>query len=120
MADVHDFIGTLPQQYDTPLGHRGRLVSGGQRQRIAFARAILRDSPVLVLDEPMTGLDSPPQRGSWNPCGGSCPAARPSSSRTISASYPKRRARSCSVPLRVTDSIRIEPVKRNGASPRRV
>ncbi|WP_406311580.1 ABC transporter ATP-binding protein/permease [Streptosporangium sp. NBC_01639] len=59
MADVHDFIGTLPQGYDTPLGQRGRLVSGGQRQRIAIARAILRDAPVLVLDEPMTGLDSP-------------------------------------------------------------
>ncbi len=58
MADVHDFIGTLPRKYDTPLGQRGRLVSGGQRQRIAIARAILRDAPVLVLDEPMTGLDS--------------------------------------------------------------
>ncbi|WP_433246789.1 ABC transporter ATP-binding protein [Streptosporangium sp. CA-135522] len=57
MADVHDFITTLPQGYDTPLGQRGRLVSGGQRQRIAIARAILRDAPVLVLDEPMTGLD---------------------------------------------------------------
>ncbi|MFJ2033922.1 ABC transporter ATP-binding protein [Streptosporangium sp. NPDC087985] len=59
MADVHDFITTLPRGYDTPLGQRGRLVSGGQRQRIAIARAILRDTPVLVLDEPMTGLDSP-------------------------------------------------------------
>ncbi|MFF5210241.1 ABC transporter ATP-binding protein [Streptosporangium sp. NPDC000396] len=58
MADVHAFIGTLPQGYDTPIGQRGRLMSGGQRQRIAIARAILRDAPVLVLDEPMTGLDS--------------------------------------------------------------
>ncbi|MDP9864612.1 MULTISPECIES: ABC transporter ATP-binding protein [Streptosporangium] len=58
LADVHDFIGTLPQGYDTPIGQRGRLISGGQRQRVAIARAILRDAPVLVLDEPMTGLDA--------------------------------------------------------------
>ncbi|MEU7001545.1 ABC transporter ATP-binding protein [Nonomuraea sp. NPDC046570] len=57
LADVHEFINSLPQRYETPLGQRGRLVSGGQRQRIAIARAILRDAPVLVLDEPMTGLD---------------------------------------------------------------
>ncbi|TDD33281.1 ABC transporter ATP-binding protein [Nonomuraea terrae] len=56
-AGVHDFAKVLPQGYDTPVGQRGRLLSGGQRQRIAIARAILRDAPVLVLDEPMTGLD---------------------------------------------------------------
>ncbi len=56
-AGVHDFVKLLPQGYDTPVGQRGRLLSGGQRQRIAIARAILRDTPVLVLDEPMTGLD---------------------------------------------------------------
>ncbi|GLW97029.1 ABC transporter ATP-binding protein [Microtetraspora sp. NBRC 16547] len=58
MADADDFIRTLPEGYDTQIGQRGRLLSGGQRQRIAIARAILRDAPVLILDEPMTGLDA--------------------------------------------------------------
>ena len=57
LAGVHDFVRTLPRGYDTPVGQRGRLLSGGQRQRVAIARAILRDAPVLVLDEPTTGLD---------------------------------------------------------------
>ncbi|MCO5994998.1 ABC transporter ATP-binding protein [Actinoallomurus rhizosphaericola] len=61
-AEAHDFITALPQGYDTPVGQRGRLLSGGQRQRIAIARAMLRDSPVLILDEPTTGLDAPTAR----------------------------------------------------------
>jgi ATP-binding cassette subfamily B protein len=55
-AGAHEFISALPAGYETQVGQRGRLLSGGQRQRIAIARAVLRDAPVLVLDEPTTGL----------------------------------------------------------------
>src|SRR5262249_55321213 len=62
LANAHEFIQALPQGYDTVLGERGMTLSGGQRQRIALARAALRQAPILVLDEPTTGLDQENER----------------------------------------------------------
>ena len=58
LANIHDFIASLPQGYATSAGEWGGRLSGGQRQRISLARAILKDAPILLLDEPTSALDT--------------------------------------------------------------
>ena len=58
VAEAHDFIMQLPHGYDTQIGEGGHKLSGGQRQRLSIARAVLKDAPILVLDEATSSVDN--------------------------------------------------------------
>ncbi|MGQ0573529.1 MAG: ABC transporter ATP-binding protein [Pseudonocardia sp.] len=112
-ADADGFVRELPEGYDTVLAERGDSLSGGQRQRIAIARAILRDAPVVLLDEPTTGLDAASTRSVL------AALERLTAGRTVLViAHHEELLASCDRILRIADG-RIEEVERAGCRPRR-
>ena len=65
LAQVHDFIAALPEGYATRVGEDGARLSGGERQRIALARVLLKDAPIVILDEPTANLDALTEQSVW-------------------------------------------------------
>ncbi|GIL40324.1 ABCB family ABC transporter ATP-binding protein/permease [Roseiterribacter gracilis] len=63
MAEIHDFVMTLPDGYETKVGERGLKLSGGEKQRVAIARALLKDPPIMLFDEATSALDTATERG---------------------------------------------------------
>ena len=62
LANADEFITRMPHGYDSVVGERGDTLSGGQRQRIGIARAVIRNSPIMILDEPTAALDTESER----------------------------------------------------------
>ena len=117
-ANAHEFIIQLPRGYDTEVGDRGLQLSGGQRQRIALARAFLKDSPILILDEPTSGVDTQTEAAIVGAL------ARLREGRTvITISHRPSAVARCTVLLTVehgrivADSTRVPQVLRGAATP---
>ncbi len=89
LADVHSNIQDFKLGYETVLGERGVTVSGGQKQRISIARALMKDAPILILDDSVSAVDTRPRKPSWTTCTRPGPVRRPFSLPTGSPPSPR-------------------------------